>query len=416
MGRTLPTNAAINIVLTDDNTQVNTNTIALSLDGATVTPNSISQAINADSTLNTMITCAPSVGFAYGTSHSVSVTFADNATPTPNTTTLQYGFTVIANYTTLLFEGFESYQLGAIDADLSGGPNAAASGSGGNPWFGPLPPNLHVVVAQDGVTPISGNQMVTGSGINYDGDQDWYNLSYRFNGGRPFRGNVMLDWWFYDPNGAGDSSYQDYIALVSYPTMPTNTDYPAGGNLNSGLPTLTTNNYQRLIVGGDSVQSAGYDSTKYQMRVVFAPDGYSGGWFNSPVTRTAGWHHARFIVEAAQPVGTSLVDIYIDNLVNPVDVEEVLSITGFNGIEMNADNATSFAYYDDMTFAQAMPGTLTATLSGANVLLNWTGPFVLQSASNVQGPYTDVPGGVLVFSPYAYSVGAAPAQFFRLRN
>ena len=48
-----------------------------------------------------------------------------------------------------------------------------------------------------------------------------------------------------------------------------------------------------------------------------------------------------------------------------------------------------------------------------NGILSWTGSSTLQSATNVAGPYLDVPGAT---SPYTNDTGAQPQQFFRLRN
>jgi hypothetical protein len=48
-----------------------------------------------------------------------------------------------------------------------------------------------------------------------------------------------------------------------------------------------------------------------------------------------------------------------------------------------------------------------------NGILSWTGTSTLQSATNVAGPYLDVPGAT---SPYTNDSGALPQQFFRLRN
>src|SRR5437667_3596497 len=102
----------------------------------------------------------------------------------------------------LFSDGFESYNHGALDANLSGGPNQAPNGGPGNPWFGPAPPNLQVVGITGGVSPHTGLNMVTANAPS-DFDQDWVNISSRFNGGNPFTGGVSLDWWFYDPSGAG---------------------------------------------------------------------------------------------------------------------------------------------------------------------------------------------------------------------
>jgi len=46
-------------------------------------------------------------------------------------------------------------------------------------------------------------------------------------------------------------------------------------------------------------------------------------------------------------------------------------------------------------------------------VLSWTGPFTLQSATNLAGPFLDISNAV---SPYAISNYALPQQFFRLRE
>jgi hypothetical protein len=47
-----------------------------------------------------------------------------------------------------------------------------------------------------------------------------------------------------------------------------------------------------------------------------------------------------------------------------------------------------------------------------DVVLTWSNVYFLQSASNIAGPYADVPGAI---SPYT-NTAALPQQFFRLRN
>lgn len=49
---------------------------------------------------------------------------------------------------------------------------------------------------------------------------------------------------------------------------------------------------------------------------------------------------------------------------------------------------------------------------GNELILNWTGAFILQSAILVTGPYSDVTGAT---SPHTNNIGAGP-EFFRLRN
>ena len=47
------------------------------------------------------------------------------------------------------------------------------------------------------------------------------------------------------------------------------------------------------------------------------------------------------------------------------------------------------------------------------MVLNWTGPWALQSATNANGPYADIAGAA---SPFTNLLSAAPKQFFRLRS
>jgi hypothetical protein len=66
--------------------------------------------------------------------------------------------------------------------------------------------------------------------------------------------------------------------------------------------------------------------------------------------------------------------------------------------------------------APAIVNVLPVLISQRNaksMTLSWTGPFVLQWASSVRGPFTNVPGAV---SPYVYNYSSAPAKFFRLSS
>ncbi|HSU54888.1 MAG TPA: hypothetical protein VLT36_12590, partial [Candidatus Dormibacteraeota bacterium] len=55
---------------------------------------------------------------------------------------------------------------------------------------------------------------------------------------------------------------------------------------------------------------------------------------------------------------------------------------------------------------------LTVTPAPGAVILNWSGSFFLQSATNVTGPYSDV---INATAPYTNSTSAA-RLFFRLRQ
>lgn len=263
-------------------------------------------------------------------------------------------------------DGFESYASGSLDANLAGGPNQAPNGGPGNPWFGPAPPNLQVVGSGGGLSsgtagPHSGNQMVTGHFAN-DFDQNWVNIASRFNGGNAYVGNIYLDWWFYDPSGAGDSNYRDYVALGYYNSAngTGGLDYPAssGGNLNPGGAN------QRLSLGGSN--PTGFDANKYQARVVGATDGTaSGQWFNVG-TRSVGWHEGRIAFGGANGAST-MVSFYIDG----VDVLDhaIMSGSGVNVIELNAGFGTTGANYDDFTLAAVPePSTMALALVGGLVI------------------------------------------------
>jgi hypothetical protein len=57
--------------------------------------------------------------------------------------------------------------------------------------------------------------------------------------------------------------------------------------------------------------------------------------------------------------------------------------------------------------------TLGVVQNARQVILNWAGPWALQSAANANGPYADVPGAA---SPFTNLMSAAPERFFRLRS
>jgi hypothetical protein len=57
--------------------------------------------------------------------------------------------------------------------------------------------------------------------------------------------------------------------------------------------------------------------------------------------------------------------------------------------------------------------TLGARQNGSELILDWAGAWVLQVATNVGGPYADLPGAS---SPFTNQTGGLPAEFFRLRS
>lgn len=248
----------------------------------------------------------------------------------------------------LFFEDFESYNLGSLDKNDPAGPNMAPNGTG-NPWFGPVisGPNLIVVGPENGVQPISGSQMVRGVAPG-DFDQDWYNLAYRLNNGNPFTENIILSWWFYDPVGAGNTDYRDYVALGFYDNAPANTDAPPDYNLNHGFMQI-----QRISLGATFHTDAGYNPNFYQARVAGAADGYNtAGWFNTQTPRAVGWHQAAIFVAHRKHNGTNKISFYIDDGLNPTLVHNSVTRFGYNVIELNAAFGAQRAYFDDVGFFQ----------------------------------------------------------------
>ena len=57
---------------------------------------------------------------------------------------------------------------------------------------------------------------------------------------------------------------------------------------------------------------------------------------------------------------------------------------------------------------------LQATLTNSDFVMNWTGTFVLQTSTNVAGPFDDVPAAT---SPFTNGIGSLELErFFRLRS
>ena len=248
----------------------------------------------------------------------------------------------------LYSDGFEGYNSGALDANLSGGPNQAPNGGPGNPWFGPVPPNLDIVGAGGGISsgsagPHSESKMVSADPSNY-ADQDSINLAHRLNGGNSFTGNFRADWWFYDPTGAGNDNYRDYAELVNYPSASAGAasglDYPVGSGGNVDFLGAR----QSLALGASN---EGFNATMYQARVVGATDGLNGGWFNVG-RRSVGWHEGTITLGADQGLNT-LVSFYIDGSL--VLSHPIMTTGGVNVFEMNSRIGTTAANYDDVSFS-----------------------------------------------------------------
>ncbi len=279
-------------------------------------------------------------------------------------------------------DGFETYNLGALDSTDVGGPNEDVPG-GNNPWFGSAPPNFRVVNAENGVTPHSGTNMVRGCfNCLYDQDVDWFNLSYRCATGGVYTADIALEWWFYDPLGSlGGGDYIDFVALGNYSPVPPDTDYS-----DAGWPAVAS---QKLCLGADAPRlNTNIDTTVYQARIVGATDGVNPeGWFNlTNAPRSEGWHHARVVI--GTPGGTNTpASFYIDDMVNPVLVHSTVNTDGFNILELDGDWGNTSGYFDDFLFQDnATAPTFTSGPTNLTVAAGAAASFSVTGASGSPTP------------------------------
>jgi hypothetical protein len=264
---------------------------------------------------------------------------------------------------TNFFDDFETYSLiQPIGYGRGGTPldyNYGANDSTTCPWWGPSPPNFCTFASyQDGVVPAySGGQMIGGayaSVTSGDNDESFLNLSYRFNGGQLYYGNIMLDYYFYDP-GTADAG--DQLTLANFAArMPTTSD-------SSGFQ-IPASPVQNLFIG----TWPNLDTTKYQAAVMGAADGTIGRmsknitgttkYFDTTALRSQGWHHARIVVGPADP-GTHVANVlfFVDDMSNAAFSHALPAANvGFNSIHLMACSVFSPAtsetagYFDALTF------------------------------------------------------------------
>jgi sugar lactone lactonase YvrE len=255
------------------------------------------------------------------------------------------GATLIVQQAAFTFsDGFESYSMGSLDNNTTGGPNTSSA----NPWWGVnTTVQGWVTNANGGVTPHGGLQMVGTSGVT---KQDYLNLLYRMNAGQTYYGNFMCDWWFYDPFGSsphGATNSQEYLALCNYAPVSTTSD----------SSTFSTYN-QRMSLGAYN-GNTGYNYLYYQARIIGGTGTFGSGnsWYNTATLRSVGWHHGRIVVGIPNAANYSPVSMYIDNMTNATVTSSSGGTNfGYNLIELNHDMSSSTGagwYYDDFTFRAA---------------------------------------------------------------
>lgn len=299
---------------------------------------------------------------------------------------LLFGLAIQVSATVLWTEGFESYNYvsgktyGSIDKNNSGASNTQAS----NPWFGPGPPNGWVTKAMTNPAPLSetvnphggvamlrGGQNGSGGWFNgADKDVDQVNIGYRFNGGSAFRNQFAVDWWFYDILGntypddvnKGPGCFGDWAAVEYRSNAPTNSDYGStGGSLNAAGAALGIGAYE---------SATGYNKHVYQVQVQGATDSgvFGGGWFNTTVTRSKGWHHAGISVNASG-VATFTID-GATVLTHATNATNGLNVFTAYTCQATPDTYNQSAYYDDITLQTIPePGSFVALGTGLIALL-----------------------------------------------
>ena len=110
----------------------------------------------------------------------------------------------------------------------------------------------------------SGNQMIGGAydtvSTSGDNDETFLNLAYRFNGGQLYYGDIMLDYYFYDP-GVPDAGDQVSLANFAYSASPPPAILP--------VSTFRASPVQNLFIGT-------WPNLEYE-RISSRRDG-GGGW------------------------------------------------------------------------------------------------------------------------------------------
>ncbi|MGO8674702.1 MAG: immunoglobulin domain-containing protein [Limisphaerales bacterium] len=323
-------------------------------------------------------------------------------------------------------DGFETYAEDYLDKDYVGGANAAPNGTG-NPWWGANPANFAVVGGENGVTPHSGAQMARNEfgstyEVPFDFDSEYYDLAFRFNGGSLYYGNVVLDWWFFDPCGASTTDplnrddYGDFAGLCDYGTgIPANADYTtnsSGSVLAPGSPA------QCLMIGAAYVWGAA-DTSKYQAQVLSATDGLNSAYptyFDTATPRSVGWHNARVVVgPAAAGTHLAVIKFYIDDMVTPTLIHDNAGGTGINCIQLSSlpnygTDLSIGGYFDDFYFQDGVAApVITAGLTNQSVSTGDTVTLEVGGITGTPAPafYWEMDGQAVTNSSQISGVGTS---------
>jgi len=321
-------------------------------------------------------------------------------------------------------EGFESYVAASVDGTGNpANPSANNFGSidsndtgpnngGSNPWWGTNPRNGGVCLAAWGTTPHSGNKMLWSA---YSGNgTDYYNFAFRNNGGRNVQGNFCVDWYFQDTLGTTFDLAGNYIGdslrLLSYHKASPNQNLHVSNADYDSTSNYTDSNFNsRLQLGCASDNSTGFQSGKYQARIMGGSSSYANGWYNLGLSRSVGWHHARIVVGPVKSDTTNDVSFYIDDMSTAAKTAS-LAAYGYNLIctetEMKIGaNWGKWAYYDDIT-VETLPSMPSLEVSPAYASTSTTATFGGSFSSSSVSYLVSVNGGAFApaTSPLAIDV------------
>jgi hypothetical protein len=148
--------------------------------------------------------------------------------------------------------------------------------------------------------------------------------------------------------------------------------------------------------------------TPGQMQLALRTNGNAVLTLNFDVILRTNWQTYSLTLKKGSVGGGSLAQ-FNQNLANIDSVQPNFQVSAVPGdFGTDADNAV---IVDNVRLVRMDVGLPPLTISkvGNSIVVTWSGPAKLQSAANVQGPYTDVAGAV---SPYIVPPGSN-RQFFR---
>ena len=220
----------------------------------------------------------------------------------------------------------------------------------------------------------------------------------------------------------GNAMYQLTGGTVSVPNivLTGNISYPPQFFVNGAAPLSVTNENISLLGGAIVIE----DSTQQFGRLTLQADSGINLAGNSAVVRFADSHTNSWQSEL-QGVGPRFTVYNWNGSTNGGGMDQL--VFGTSSSALTASQLTQIRFVNPGGFPSATyPARILATgevvpmplpvlslqKNGTALVLSWPGNFILQSATNVIGPYVDVTNG----SPYTVDVNQLPMQFFRVRE